>query len=331
MISPRNERRARPRKLNHCRRTFLALVLLVTAAVVLATSFGRHLGSHAHPATLAQLLKLSPTRLSEVSIAQADLLCASGLRPADEPDLKQCMITLAAWASRVRSETERHRYRFEQNPSEFENSSGFFQMLMLTVVLAEDYGVHYDQRRMAGPASSRIDDGFFSDPRSVFLGGLLGPQRIGTCSSMPILYVAVGRQLGYPLKLATTKGHLFVRWDGAGERFNVEATSHGLTRFDDDYYRHWPFEVTPAEEAAEGYLRSLTPAEELAVFLSVRGMCLREAGRLQEGAQAFAAAARLAPGCQSYQKMVAALESALGRPVVKTMPPLNTTGQTARN
>ena len=331
MISPRNERRARPRKLNHCRRTFLALVLLVTAAVVLATSFGRHLGSHAHPATLAQLLKLSPTRLSEVSIAQADLLCASGLRPADEPDLKQCMITLAAWASRVRSETERHRYRFEQNPSEFENSSGFFQMLMLTVVLAEDYGVHYDQRRMAGPASSRIDDGFFSDPRSVFLGGLLGPQRIGTCSSMPILYVAVGRQLGYPLKLATTKGHLFVRWDGAGERFNVEATSHGLTRFDDDYYRHWPFEVTPAEEAAEGYLRSLTPAEELAVFLSVRGMCLREAGRLQEGAQAFAAAARLASGCQSYQKMVAALESALGRPVVKTMPPLNTTGQTARN
>jgi hypothetical protein len=277
------------------------------------------------------LLELSPTRLSEVSIAEMDLLCGSGLCPANEPAPRQCLTTLAAWASRVRSETERHRYRFEQNPSEFENSAGFFQMLMLTVVLEEDYGAHYDGRRMAGPASTRIDDGFFSDPRSVFLGGLLGPERIGTCSSMPVLYVAVGRQLGYPLKLATTKGHLFVRWDGAGERFNVEATSHGLTRFDDDYYRHWPFEATPAEEAAEGYLRSLTPSEELAVFLSVRGMCLREAGRLQEAAQAFAAAARLAPSCQSYQKMVATLESALGRPVAKTMPPLNSTGQAARN
>ncbi len=331
MISPRTEPRARRQKQNHYRKTSLALVLLVTAAVVLAIGFARHLGSHANPATLAQLLELSPTRLSEVSIARADLLCASGLGPTDEPDLKQCTTTLAAWASRVRSETERHRYRFEQNPSEFENSAGYFQTLMLTVVLAEDYGVRYDQRRMAGPASSRIDDGFFSDPRSVFLGGLLGPERIGTCSSMPVLYVAVGRQLGYPLKLATTKGHLFVRWEGAGERFNVEATSHGLTRLDDDYYRHWPFEVTPAEEAAEGYLRSLTPSEELAVFLSVRGMCLREAGRLQEAAQAFAAAARLAPGCQSYRKMLAALESALGPPVFKTMPPLNTTGQAARN
>jgi len=28
---------------------------------------------------------------------------------------------------------------------------------------------------------------------------------------MPILYVAVGRQSGYPLKLVTTKGHLLVR------------------------------------------------------------------------------------------------------------------------
>lgn len=34
----------------------------------------------------------------------------------------------------------------------------------------------------------------------------------------------------YPLKLVTTKGHLFVRWEGTGERSNVEATSHGLNR-----------------------------------------------------------------------------------------------------
>jgi len=46
---------------------------------------------------------------------------------------------------------------------------------MLAVVLTEDYGVHYDPQRRAGPASSRMDDGFFRDPRSVFLHGLLGP------------------------------------------------------------------------------------------------------------------------------------------------------------
>ena len=122
-----------------------------------------------------------------------------------------------------------------------------------------------------------------------------------------MLQVAVGRRLGYPLKLVTTKGHLFVRWEGAGERFNIEATGQGVNRFTDDYYRHWPLEITAAEEVAEGYLKSLTPPEELAVFLSIRGMCLREAGRLEEAAAAFAAAARLAPDCRGYQVMLASL------------------------
>jgi hypothetical protein len=63
-----------------------------------------------------------------------------------------------------------------------------------------------------------MNDGFFADPSKVFLHGLLGPERVGTCSSLPVLYVAVGRQLGYPLKLVTAKGHLFVRWEGAESR-----------------------------------------------------------------------------------------------------------------
>jgi len=103
------------------------------------------------------------------------------------------------------------------------------------------------------------------------------------------------------LKLVTTKGHLCVRWEGNGERFNIEATVRGLAKYDDDHYRHWPFEITPQEEAAEGYLKSLTPSEELAVFLSIRAMCQREAGHAADAAQSFAAASRLAPGCASYR------------------------------
>jgi hypothetical protein len=141
----------------------------------------------------------------------------------------------------------------------------------------------------------------------------------GTCSSLPVLQVAVGRRLGYPLKLVTTKGHLFLRWEDPHERFNIEAAGQGVNRFMDDYYRHWPLEITPVEEAAEGYLKSLTPSEELAVFLSIRGMCLREAARLPEAAEAFAAATRLAPACRGYQVMLASLQAhpALGPPQLK--------------
>ncbi len=267
-----------------------------------------HLGTP--PACLPELPGSSPAALSSLSIAELNLLCVRELSDATEPDLKQCRATIADWAQHVRTDTQRHRYRYDRNPAEFENSPGFFRMLILAVVLAEDYGVHYDPQRITGPAGSSAADGFFSDPRSVFLHGLLGPERVGTCSSIPVLYVAIGRQLGYPLKLVTTRGHLFVRWEGQGERFNIETTGHGLNRFDDDYYRRWPFQITSAEEQAEGYLKSLTPAEEFDAFFSIRGMCLRESRRYSEAAEAFAAAARLAPNCQSYKTMLASLQQA---------------------
>jgi hypothetical protein len=274
----------------------------------------------AHPGTLTELLRLSPARLSKLPISELNLLCASGLSVTNEPDIKQCLITIEAWAQHVRSETGRHRYRYQRNPAQFENSPGYFRMLMLAVVLTEDYGVHYDTQRMAGPESTRMDDGFFANPRSVFLHGPLGPERVGTCRSLPVLYAAIGRQLGYPLKLVTTKGHLFVRWDGDGERFNLEVTGHGLNRFDDDYYRHWPFEVSTAEERAEGYLKSLTPSQELAAFLSIRGMRLRDSGRVPEAADAFAIATRFAPECRGYREMCASLQAKLTSNQVQPTP-----------
>jgi hypothetical protein len=50
-------------------------------------------------------------------------------------------------------------------------------------------------------------------------------------------------------------------------------------------------------------LKSLTPAEELAVFLSIRGMCWSADGKIQEASESFGLAAKLAPNCQSYRQM----------------------------
>lgn len=254
------------------------------------------------PDSYAKLLKLSDTELARVDIARMNLLCWEGSSPSRYANVDAAEKQINSWAERVRSETERHRYRFDRDPAEFEDSEGFFKMLMLAVVLAEDFRVHYREDLRSGPEAVSNEDGFFADSRAVFLTGLLGPERAGTCSSMPVLQVAVGRRLGYPLKLVTTKGHLFLRWEGEGERFNLDMTGQ-VNRHPDEYYRHWPFEVSEAEEAAEGYLQSLTPAGELAVFLSVQAMCLREEGQFRDAAECFAEAARRAPSVQSYDMM----------------------------
>jgi regulator of sirC expression with transglutaminase-like and TPR domain len=156
-------------------------------------------------------------------------------------------------------------------------------MLCLVTVLQQDFGVSYSPNR-AKPSEGTIEpnETFFADSRDIFLHGLLGPRRTGTCASLPVLYVAVGRRLGYPLKLVAAKNHLFVRWENERERLNIEATTQGLTTFDDEYYRGWPFPMTPEEERTERYLTSLSPAEELSVFLSLRTQCLLAAGRYAE-------------------------------------------------
>jgi hypothetical protein len=86
-----------------------------------------------------------------------------------------------------------------------------------------------------------------------------------------------------------------------------------LTRLDPFTFT---FTVTEEEVQEEGYLKSLSPAEELAVFLSIRGMCLREAGRRAEAAESFAAASRLVPGCRGCRLMLASL----GSPGVVALP-----------
>ena len=287
--------------------------LAVAAGSIWFCTSGLNRSAACSVSSLETLVALPALALQKIDVARMNLLCAQGLPGADGFDLEVSLVELDEMAARVRSETELHFYRFQRSPAEFEQSEGFFRMLMLAVVLAEDFGVRYAPSKIGTAADARRDDGFFADAQDVFLQGVVGPRRQGTCSSLPVLQLAVGRRLGYPLKLVTTKGHLFVRWEDTRERFNIEAAGKGVNRFADDYYRHWPLPITPAEEIAEGYLKSLTAPEELAVFLSVRGMCLREAGKLRDAAEAFATAARLAPACRGYQVMLAEFRPALVR------------------
>jgi hypothetical protein len=302
------------------------------------------------PAGLGLLSHETP---SNSDVAQVNLCWAQGLPGAEDLDVAGCLTQLGQWAAQVRAETERHSYRFRSNPREFENSEGYFRMLMMAVVVAEDFGVRYNPARMGpvsranspcklSPSGSSRDheaqtssegsavrassrrllpfenaatsgDGFFADSRDVFIHGLLGPRRMGTCSSMPILYLALGRRLGYPLKLVTTKGHLFLRWESETERFNLEATGRGMNRYDDAHYRQWPFPLTEQEIAENGYLQSLSPAEERAVFLTIRSQCLQENGRLPEAEAALGEAVKLAPNVKAYRLLLGEARGALAQ------------------
>ena len=257
------------------------------------------------PTGLNDLLRSGTNQINVCDIARMNLLCAERLPGAEGPDCNSCLATLDEWAGRIRSETERHFYRYKAKPTEFDNSEGYFRMLMMAVVLYEDFTIRYNPDQISVPATAGAEERFFADSRDIFLHGLCSNRRMGTCSSLPVLYVALGRRLGYPLKLATTKSHLFLRWESPSERFDLEATGKGMNRYDDEHFKRWPFPVSEEEIRADGYLKSLTPTEELALFLSLRGNCLKEAGRIQEAVCSHRAAADLVPGCRAYRVLLA--------------------------
>jgi len=257
------------------------------------------------PKTLTELLAIPPTDLDHCDIARMNLLCAEGLTGAEELKVDASLATLDDWAQHIKSETDRNLHQFQRDPAYYYNSEAFFKMLTMAVVLYEDYGIRYNPKWIAAPSEIQANDHFFADSRDVLIHGLVAPQRMGTCSSLPALYIALGRRLGYPLKMVTTKNHLFMRWESPTEKFNMDATAKGLNKYDDEHYKNFPYPITEQEIKEEGYLKSLTPPEELSVFLSIRGMCLTEAGCSVAANASFSAAYKLAPDWKGNQIMLA--------------------------
>ena len=276
------------------------------------------------PRTLAELLALKPEELERVDIGLMNLLCAEGLTGSESADVRNYFAHLDGIAQHVKAETERHLYRFRNNPEEFNRSEGYFRLLFMAVTMQEDFRIHYNPERIRQVGNFEPNEVFFADSRDVFIHGLMADdRRMGTCSSMPVLYVAVGRRLGYPLKLVPTQNHLFVRWEGSRDRFNVDATGRGMNMYDDNYFRQWPMPITPEAEQTLGYLKSMSAREELITFLGLRGHCLMAMGRLNDGVAMHELALRYSPESRLQQLILASAraEAQPQRSLIDYLPP----------
>jgi len=236
------------------------------------------------------LLAMTPDQLAKVDVALMNLLCAKGLPGAEDLDIPAALKKLDEWSAKVKHETDRHLYRVTdpQYAAHYNYSEARLRAEFIVQVLQEDCGVRYNPNRIYAPD--------FSDSRDTFIHGMLPDSNGGTCASMPIMYVAIGRRLWYPMKLVAAKEHLFCRWDDGKERFNIEGSGNGGVDYPpDDYYRTWPKPLTDTDMATGVFLTSMSPTEELAGFLHHRGMCLHQNGRMPEARSAFAEAHRLQP------------------------------------
>jgi hypothetical protein len=251
--------------------------------------------------SLSHLLAMPDDEISQLDIAVANLACADGLPGMEPSRFEQRLDWLDEAARLVKLETDRNYYKFLDDPSAFNHSQARFCMVALVTVLQQQCGVRYNPKWKELTPDQPVPESFGVDASDLFIHTIIDGIG-GTCGSLPVLYVAVGRRLGYPLKIAKAARHLFVRWDDPdgkqwhhADRFNIEATGPGIHFLPDEHYKTWPHPVSAEDVEAGIFLKSLTPREELAEFAATRGYCLQANRRLNDAIQAFGEAVRLAP------------------------------------
>ena len=189
---------------------------------------------------------------------------------------------------------------------EYGHSLAHYRMMMLVTVLQQDFGTFYNPERALPQLRGEREpnDVFFADTKDVFLHGLLSGKHLGTCSSLPVLFVAVAQRLGYPVTLAAATGHFYVRYEDGGEHLNIEATSVGFSTYPDEHYRHWPFPLSDEDARIYGLLRPMSKQQTLGSFLTIRANTLTSMRRFDEAAEAWAQAARLLPETPVLNRIV---------------------------
>jgi hypothetical protein len=260
------------------------------------------------PSTLSELLRISPHQLHRVDIALMNLLCSVGLPDANEIEIDDYLQILDEWADEAREMTESSTHLLSEHADILENSQPLYRMCCLSRTLLRSSGIRYCPDEF-----DRTQDADWSKSSHHMLHGLIGRERHGTCASLPVLLVAVARRLGYPMNLVHSPGHVFTRWDGLDhpnpdwrERRNIEFSGDFDSYPDERYYEQpvkWTqdtFEMERMRQPLPLFLRSLTPAEELASFLVQRGHALGAHEMFTEAMAAYTAAFKLAPHNDMY-------------------------------
>ena len=234
-----------------------------------------------------------------------NLLCATGLPHAENIDVEKYLATIDQWAKIVKAKEEKYIHVFPRYAAKYENSLAKFKAIYLVLTFKEDLKCGYNMELVrSGIEKDRTSLRFHEDSRDSFLHGFV-ERRKGSCASLPVLAVALGRRCGYPLYLVSSKRHGFFRWEDDKERFNVEASMRGTDIYPDEHYHTYPFPITETDWRFEKFLQNHTPVEELSTFMFIRGVCFWSHNRFKEAEEAFTCYLRGFPESQFIRTYIA--------------------------
>jgi len=235
--------------------------------------------------TVAQLMALSDAELEEVDVVEMNIAVAREIPGLEKLDYGHYRRFVDGWTEQFRRWLpDAERGGFYPTPDKYKNDINFFRLGMLAQFLDQSIGVAYvEEQRQAqieARKTGRKAEIAYTDSGHLLLHGLIDTKR-GTCGTMPVLHVAIGRRLGWPVSLACTGSHFVCRYDDGKVIYNIEATDTGRGGFaegsDQDYVEKEG--ISQKAIAVGSDLRRLTASEMLGVFIAARARHFNDTGR----------------------------------------------------
>lgn len=154
--------------------------------------------------------------------------------------------------------------------------------LAINAVLYQREGFHYD-----------FSPDALKKPSAFFLPALLDT-KLGTCATLPILYLAVAQRLGLPVYMVSAPQHDFLRIiDTRTARPNIEATSGGGPKSDENYIKE--FHITDTAVKNGTYLRTMTRREYVGTLFEINADYWARHDAIERSIRYYAIASELDP------------------------------------
>lgn len=176
--------------------------------------------------SLVELVSMSPEKLDKMDVALVNLVCTEGLYGAEDLDIRACIRQIDEWAVEIGQLLKEREFMYDKVADKVDNSINRWRCGAMGQYMSQVIGLCYNQSRRNYVETDPFATDYFKNSRDFMIHGLVIDKNRGNCSSMPVLYTAIARRLGFPIKLVRTYNHLFARWDdpSSGEVFNGEAS-----------------------------------------------------------------------------------------------------------
>lgn len=162
-----------------------------------------------------------------------------------------------------------------------------------------------DARRRIGALNQVIytEDGYGYDSTAVrqgsntpdYLNHLLDT-KVGNCTSLPTLYMAVAQRLGYPIYPVSAPAHSFLRYvEPDGSHLNMEPTNRAVLHPDEMYVKD--FAIGETGLASGAYMKTMTRREFMGVLMANLGLDHLKQGHDERALYLLNNAVALNPAC----------------------------------